>query len=150
LVITCATPAQDCRALYDLLVELPRPIDGQAQEAVHEAFEGLRTLPDLIVAVRNGFQVSSEDFDSLTSDIPFLVALPLMLSMSGVGAPSLITLLGISEDEYRKGCLSGFSRAEECAEMIGRRVLEVIKSNPVINKVVIQWLETEIEEMEDE
>ena len=150
LVITCATPAQDCRALYDLLVELPRPIDGQAQEAVHEAFEGLRALPDLLAAVKPSLQVSSEDLNRLTADISFLVALPVVLSMSGVGAPSLITLLGISEAEYRKGCLSGFSRAEECAEMIGRRVLEVIKSNPAANQAVIQWLETELEEMEEE
>lgn len=150
LAITYATPAQDCKALYDLLVELPRPIDGQAQEAVHEAFEGLRTLPDLLAAVKTGLHVSSKDLNRLTTDISFLVALPVVLSMGGVGAPSLTTLLGISEDEYRKGCLSGFSRAEECAEMIGRRVLEVINSNPVANKVVIQWLENEMEEMEEE
>jgi len=136
--------------LYDILIELPRPVDGQAQEAVQEAFEGLRTLPDLLATMKTGFQVSSEDLNQLTTDIPFLVALPVVLSMGGVGAPSLITLLGISEDEYRRGCLSGFSRAEECAEMIGRRVLEVIKTNPAANKAVIQWLETEIVEMEEE
>lgn len=148
-VLIHATPAQDCKALYDLLFGLPRPSDGQAREAVDEAFEGLRTLPDLLQAMKARPE-NVQQLNKLTADIPFLIALPVILhAFSSPGTSSVATILGISEEDYRKGCLSGFSRAEECAETIGQRVLEIVKTAPTSSEVVVHWLESELEGMID-
>lgn len=149
-----ATPAQDCRALYDLLFGLPRPCDGQAREAVDEAFEGLRTLPDLLRAIKarpenmeiSNFPDVAKQLSKLTADIPFLIGLPVILYAFGdSGTSSVAKVLGISGEDYRKGCLSGFSRAEECAETIGQRVLEVFRVIPTSSEIVVYWLELELE-----
>jgi len=153
-----ATPALDCKALYDILFGLPRPCDGQAREAVDEAFEGLRTLPDLLQAIKAGpenmeisdFSDTARHLGNLTTDIPFLIALPLILNAFGdPNTSSVSTILGISGEDYRKGCLSGFSRAEECAETIGQRVLDFFRTDPTSSKVLLYWLESELEGMID-
>ena len=154
-----ATPAQDCSALYDVLFELPRPCDGQAREAVDEAFEGLRTLPNLLQAIKarpenmeiSSFPDTAGQLSNLTADIPFLIALPVILNaFGGPSTSSVSIILGISGEEYRKGCLSGFSRAEECAETIGQRVLDFFKTVPTSSEVVVDWLESELEGMVDD
>jgi hypothetical protein len=61
-------------------------------------------------------------------------------------------MLGIPEDEYRKGCLAGFSRAEECAAAVGQRVLDVLLTNEAptqANMAVIKWLEVELTNPDD-
>ena len=58
-------------------------------------------------------------------------------------------MLGIGEEEYRKGCLSGFSRAEECTAPIAQRVLDVLQTDADANQIVIQWLEMELAETEE-
>jgi len=155
-VLTHATPAQDCKALYDLLVGVARPSDGQAREAVDEAFEGLRTLPDLLNAAKfksddlENSQFLAKELNQLTIEIPFLISLPVILRTFGDSDTSQVaSILGISEQEYRKGCLSGFSRAEECDETVGQRILDILKTDTVPHYVVTQWLETELEGMDD-
>lgn len=157
-VLVHATPAQDCKALYDLLFGLPRPCDGQAREAVDEAFEGLRTLPDLLQAIKarpENIEISNspdttKQLSQLTIDIPFLIAVPVILRAFGDSNTSSVPMiLGISGDDYRRSCLSGFSRAEECAETIGQRVVEVLRSVPTSREIVVYWLESELEEMSD-
>jgi hypothetical protein len=116
---------------------------------VDEAFEGLRTLPDLLQAMKARPE-NVQHLNKLTADIPFLIALPVILhAFSSPGTSSVATILGISEEDYRKGCLSGFSRAEECAETIGQRVLEIAKTAPTSSEVVVHWLESELEGMID-
>ncbi|KAJ3511222.1 hypothetical protein NLJ89_g4223 [Agrocybe chaxingu] len=159
LVIGYATAAADCRALYELLVGLPRPNAGQvstrlAREAVDEAFEGLRTLPALLDTAKLGpdkdTRTVARELNQLTAEIPSLIALPIVLhALGGPGTFSVATMLGISEDEYRKGCLSGFSRAEECAFAISQRILDVLQMDPLQNQVIIWWLEMELAEMDD-
>jgi len=151
-----ATPALDCKALYDVLFGLPRPCDGQAREAVDEAFEGLRTLPDLLQAIKAGleeissFPDTARHLGNLTADIPFLIALPVILNaFSDPNSSSVSTILGISGEDYRKGCLSGFSRAEECADTIGQRVLDFFRTVPTPSEVLLYWLESELEGMVD-
>ncbi len=155
-VLTHATPAQDGKALYDLLMGVARPSDGQAREAVDEAFEGLRTLPDLLNAAKfksdnlGNSQFLAKELNQLTTEIPFLISLPVILRTFGDSdIPPVASILGISEEEYRKGCLSGFSRAEECDETVGQRILDILKTDTVSNYVVTQWLETELEGMDD-
>jgi hypothetical protein len=60
-------------------------------------------------------------------------------------------MVGISEDEYRKGCLLGFSRAEECAAAVGQRVLDVLTNEAPMstNVTVIRWLEVEVATADD-
>ena len=160
-VIAYATTAADCKALYDLLVLLPRPKAGQdstrlAKEAVDEAFEGLRTLPALFDSVKAKAQSTgnsvaiAQELNTLTTEIPSLIALPIILrTLGGPGTSSVAAMLGLAEDEYRRGCLSGFSRAEECTEAISQRILDVLHTDPMPNETVIRWLEMELVEMDE-
>ncbi|KAF9559886.1 hypothetical protein CPC08DRAFT_501915 [Agrocybe pediades] len=137
-IVTYVSAAADCKALYELLVTLPRPNSEHdstrlAREAVDEAYE-----------------VSPGHLIQLTADIPSLIALPIILrALGGPGTSSVATILGISDEEYRKACLSGFSRAEECSIAVAQRVLEVLQMNPESNKIVIRWLELELADIEE-
>jgi hypothetical protein len=155
--LTIASAAVDCRVLYDLLVKLPRPSAGPAstqlaKEAVDQAFEGLRTLPTLLdIAINKGRFGTTDDlvkkFNDLTTKIPSLIVLPIILrAFSGPGMSSVSAMLGIPEEEYRKGCLSGFGRAEECTVTIAQRVMDELQTNPSMNVVVIRWLDMELED----
>lgn len=152
----------DAKALYDLLITLPRPSTAQgptklAKEAVDEAFEGLRTLPALLDSIKyksefsNNAGITAQTINHLTTEIPSLIALPIVFhAFGGPGMSSVASMLGMSEDEYRKGCLSGFSRAQECAIPVARRVIEILRLDAPANEVVIKWLEIELLEMEEE
>lgn len=157
---TIASAAVDCKALYELLAQLPRPSAGPestrlAKEAVDEAFEGLKTLPTLLdIAINKGRSCTAEDLvkkcNDLTAEIPSLIALPIILrAFSCPGISSVSSMLGISEEEYRKGCLSGFGRAEECTVTVAQRVMDVLQTDPLANTTVIRWLEMALAETED-
>ena len=154
---TIASAAMDCRVLYDLLVQLPRPSAGSAstrlaKEAVDQAFEGLKTLPTLLDIATNKVRLgTTEDcikkFNDLTTKIPSLIALPIILrAFSRPGVSSVSALLGITEEEYRNNCLSGFGRAEECTVTIAQRVMDELQTNPSMNVIVIRWLGMELED----
>ena len=158
--LTIATAAMDCQLLHDLLVQLPRPSAGPestrlAKEAVDEAFEGLRTLPKLLeVAINKGHSGTIEDlvkkFNGFATDIPSLIALPIILrAFSGPETSSISAMLGIPDEEYRRGCLSGFGRAEQCTVTIAQRVMDVLQTVPSTNVIVIRWLEMVLDETED-
>ena len=158
--LTKASAVADCKVLCDLLDQLPRPSVGPAstelaKEAVDQAFEGLRTLPALLdIANNKGRSGTSEDlinkFNDLTTKIPSLIALPIILrAFSGPGMSSVSAMLGIPEEEYRKGCLSGFGRAEECTVPIAQCVMDELQKNPSKNAIVIRWLDMELAETED-
>jgi hypothetical protein len=141
-----------------------------AREAVDDAFDGLKALSaflegvpvvDTLNPALSG-QELQERLDALTSDLPTLVALPAMLraygpdsAPNGVPVPvpskSVAALLGLSEDEYRRGCLAGFGRAEECTVAVSRRVLDALRAQKgsagAVNantEVIERWLEHEI------
>ena len=158
--LTKARALMDCKVLCDLLDQLPRPSAGPAstelaKEAVDQAFEGLRTLPTLLDIVNDkGRSGTTEDlikkFNDLTTKIPSLIALPIILrAFSGPGMSSVSAMLGIPEEEYRKGCLSGFGRAEECTVTVAQCVMDELKTNPSKNAIVIRWLDMELAETED-
>lgn len=148
-----ATVAADARALYDLLATLPRPAADKestriAREAVDEAFEALSALTALLEAVQAfmtagrgragspepaSFAELAADLEILTTDL-LLIALPVLLRVLAPATDpahehTVAEMLGLSDDEYRKGCLSGFGRAEECALAVGQRVLDVLRAD---------------------
>ena len=69
------------------------------------------------------------DLELLTADLPIVISLPVLLRTYLPSPPerTVHALLGLSEAEYRKGCLGGFGRAEECGIAVGERVLAVLR-----------------------
>ncbi|KAJ7078869.1 hypothetical protein B0H15DRAFT_788476 [Mycena belliarum] len=144
--------AADARTLYELLRSLPRPVDAAstrlAHEAIDEAFEGLQALAPFLETAQTpeaGHRVSEEELEALTEELPTLLALTVLLNAYGTkSGRSIAQMLGLSEEEYRKGCLSGFGRAEECAGAVGQRILDVLRKGEGTPAVVCEWLEAEI------
>ncbi|TRM69264.1 hypothetical protein BD626DRAFT_392974 [Schizophyllum amplum] len=127
-----------------------------AVDAVYEAMKGFAALVPLLEAVqampraRLGVHEAVDDdferqLEELTQELPTLVCLPVLLyAYSGTSGSSVVNILELSEDEYKRGCLSGFARAEECADAVGERVLEVIRHDAGVPRVVVHWLEQEL------
>jgi hypothetical protein len=122
-----------------------------AHEVVDEAFRGLHALPALLEASSPPSKIgqlpeirSAEELRELTADLPTLISLPLVLRAFGENR-SVTSILGISDDQYKNGCLSGFGRAESCAEMVGQKVLEVICADGNCSSMVVSWLTEEID-----
>lgn len=154
------TAAADARALHNLLSLLPRPVAANklACEAVDEAFDGLKALAALLEATRSnpykGTQSQTEletELEMLTANLPTLISLPVVLHDYVSISRSVANMLGMSEEEYRKSCLVGFSRAEECAAAVGQRVLDVLahEAPTQVNVAVIKWLEIEVATTDD-
>ena len=83
-----------------------------------------------------------------------LIALPILLRtfLPQVGADherTVASILGLSEAEYRRGCLSGFGRAEECTEAVGKRIMEALRTGALVGAservdVLMRWVESQI------
>jgi len=153
----------DTRAVCDLLSSLPRPATDKestrlAREAVSDACDGLKALLRLMEFVQRTDTSNAEELarelKALTADLPTLIALPMLLNsyvFTGErGGPRTVSsILGLPEERYRQECLSGFGRAEECTSAVGRRVLDVLSTQPGLSsdpaaEAVICWLEAEI------
>jgi hypothetical protein len=126
-----------------------------ASEAVEEAFRGLHALPPLIEVVPTLAQKLNAshdvdgivtDLEQLTTELPSLIALPVLLRSYGNGAFTVSGILGLPEAEYRSGCLTTFGRADECAGLVCRRVLNSMQQDQEIGVVLAEWLDGEIEE----
>ncbi|KAG5646811.1 hypothetical protein DXG03_002188 [Asterophora parasitica] len=158
-----ASTAADARALFDLFGLLPLPIGNKeattlAREVVDDALEGLEALPPLLEAVHSlPSKIESQEhlndvargLEILATEVPLLIALPVVLQapLNGVcGGRSVGNMIGLSEDQYRKECLSGFGRAEECSNTVALRALDALLANPDAHPVVSRWLEMEIAE----
>ncbi|THV06758.1 hypothetical protein K435DRAFT_960357 [Dendrothele bispora CBS 962.96] len=153
------SPTVDARALYDLLQHLPLPDPDKeatsfAREAVDEAMSALRALATLFEVALNfakpaeGRNVTDQahELESITEQIPTLIALPVLLQAHGGVDARVSSILGLPEDEYRNGCLSGFGRADQCASAVGQRVCEYLQTAGYQDSVLLAWLESEIEE----
>jgi hypothetical protein len=153
----------DTRAVCDLLSSLPRPDAGKettrlAREAVSDACDGLKALLRLMEFVHTSAVHSAEELARelgvLTADLPTLISLPILLNAyvftSEKGGPRTVaSTLGIPEERYRLGCLTGFGRAEECTTVVGQRVLDVLTNQPELSsdpatEGVVRWLKAEI------
>ncbi|KAL1747070.1 hypothetical protein HDZ31DRAFT_80767 [Schizophyllum fasciatum] len=151
-----ASAAADARALVELFKLLPRPTEKLAADAVDEAMKGLAALVPLLETVQAmpraklGIHDAVDDdferqLEEQTQELPTLICLPVLLHAYGGGSGSSVAhILGLTEDEYRRGCLSGFARAEECADAVGARVLDVLRQDAAVPRVVVQWLEREL------
>ncbi|KAJ7594777.1 hypothetical protein C8J56DRAFT_448663 [Mycena floridula] len=155
--------ATDARALYELLNMLPRPSADSAgtrlaREAVEEAFHGLEALPNLFNSAyalpsRASGEYSAEtlaqELQTHTAELPTLLALPILIQVYG-STSTVASILGLSEDDYRSGCLSGFGRADSCAAAVGQRVLDhLLLDHPRSDNLglaITRWLDGEIEE----
>ena len=151
-----ATAAGDCKALLELLNQLPRPApEGSSQlarEAVDEAFKGLQALAvflETLQAIHISLKTPQEQADelqTLTEELPTLIALPPLLRMYAAGSlPPVSEITGLSEEDYRRSCLSGFGRAEEVASVVGQRVQQRLHDNPNANQVLCKWLDLEMD-----
>jgi len=91
---------------------------------------------------------------ALTADLPTLIALPILLNAyvftGEKGGPrSVSSILGLPEERYRRECLAGFGRAEECTAAVGQRVLDVLSHQPRLSfdpiaEAVVHWLKYDI------
>ena len=78
-----------------------------------------------------------------------VIALPLLLRTYVPAARGVPALVGYAEGEYRRECLSGFGRAEECVPAVGTRVLGVLRATDGCEPgkdVVVRWLQREVAE----
>ncbi|KAI0630094.1 hypothetical protein C8Q77DRAFT_1063605 [Trametes polyzona] len=165
------TVAGDARALYNLLDQLPKPSADKeqtrlAREVVDEAFDGLSSLIALLESIQLHATPArpvapgaspkapmadlEADLELLTADLPIVIATPILLRTFLPGERPVHTLLGLGEVEYRKGCLGGFVRAEECGIAVGQRVLDVLRADPAVQAQegagsFLRWLERELE-----
>ena len=165
------TVAADARALYDLFRQLPKPSATKeqtrlAREVVDEAFDGLSALialfesiqvhaaipvprstgtgPSANASPKAALLVELEaDLDILTADIPIVIVLPLLLRTHLPSERTVPAILGMGEDVYRRNCLSGFGRAEECGVPVCQRVLDVLRRGDEGGGVepLLRWLE---------
>lgn len=146
----------DARALFELLNSLPFPEltksgGSLANEAVKEAMKDLSALPTLLEAIEtSGGKVERLDHSRLmrlTDELPSLICLPILLSALTDGL-TVSGLLGLADVEYRRGCLSGFVRAEECSTLVGGRLLDALKGRAHEHEgiqAIMAWLEDELD-----
>ncbi|KAF8621540.1 hypothetical protein AX15_007712 [Amanita polypyramis BW_CC] len=144
-----ASAAADARALYELLCQLPRPT-GQneatilAREAVDEAFNGLTALGTLLEETDKATYGTNFRMDHDTSDLPLLIVLPVLQTWNRDTSVSIANMVGLSEEEYRRFCLSGFGRAEECEAVVARRVLDTLRKDTNVDPALRHWIEKEV------
>lgn len=135
--------------------ELPRPPaqEGLAGEAVEEAFGRVRALGDWIsrgfnsqhnqnhvmasalkdflnpqAAQAKTDNNSDDDEEEEEEEIPFLLALELLLRHRLGVEHGAAAFLGMDEELYKKRCLSGFGRADEWACTVGLAVCKGLKT----------------------
>jgi hypothetical protein len=150
------SPAADARTLSNLLALLPLPVEDTesgrlAREAVDEAMNGFRALANLLDVAPSLLKVTDEqtvedqalELERVTEKIPTLIALPVLLRAQGLDIHSE-AVLGLSEEDYRNNCLTGFGRADECAAPVGLRVCEYLRASSSTGNVLLAWLEKEI------
>jgi len=164
-VLVTSTAAADARALYELMMLLPRPpadndATRMASEAVDEGLADLKALAALLENIDNPLFTLGKsreeilvEIEKLTADLPTLIALPVLLRSNANGSPSIpsvASIINVSEDEYRKNCLSGFGRAEQCGSIVGHSVLDFLSARPSASSpsLVEQWLANRIDAIE--
>ncbi|KAG7090899.1 hypothetical protein E1B28_009978 [Marasmius oreades] len=144
----------DTRAIHNLLRMLPLPEEKMARDAVEEALNGLQALAHFLEVVGSILKASdrsvegrARELTEVTEKIPTLIALPILMNaeaQNGSEGRSVSSILGVSEGEYRSGCLTGFGRADELSTAVGKRVRTYLEAEQ--KAVLLHWLETEIEE----
>jgi len=150
--LNVASAAADACALYELLAQFPRPAGESeeihfAREAVDEAFSRLKALVTLLQAADVASHKINPDFlpGQDISGLPLLIGLPVILRTWDRSChASIADMVGLSEEEYRKVCLGGFGRAEECEAVVAERVLSALCNDHNVHPDVLAWMEEEI------
>jgi hypothetical protein len=163
--LVTSTVAADARALHELMMLLPRPpadndATRMASEAVDEGLADLKALAALLENIDNPLFTLGKsreeilvEIEKLTADLPTLIALPVLLRSNADGSPSIpsvASIINVSEDDYRKNCLSGFGRAEQCGSIVGHSVLDFLSARPSTSfpSPVEQWLANRVDAIE--
>lgn len=159
--------ARDAHVIERSLRCLPLPIHGglawdavdEASSELHGFIEALDHLalehPSVLQYLLTGRK--SEIMDHLmekTRETPLLLILPVVLRLaiaSMVKIPSSDTVagwIGLPDDEYRRSCLSGFAKAEECAPIVGKALLKT--SRTTLPPGFRAWLERSVQWEEED
>ncbi|KAG8990262.1 hypothetical protein FRB90_001841 [Tulasnella sp. 427] len=100
-----------------------------------------------------------------TRKAPMLVVLPVLLRVALLSArfdagpetsnrvPDTVSAwIGLPEDEYRRSCLGGFGKADECAAIVGKAVLKNKRTKVGGGGMgwMREWLERSVREEEEE
>jgi len=139
---------------------------GLARDAIEEAMKEMGGFVAFLeyVSADNGLalfgsQVDVEKLMEKTRETPMLLSLPILLraslasmshnpSMPGFSPDTVAGLIGLTQEEYRLGCLSGFAKADECAPIVGKALL---KSSGIIGLPWLRtWLEKSVKEEEED
>ena len=152
----------DSRVLFDLLGHIAKPSKDKAagllaSEAVDEAFVALDSLVSLFNFISANSRAEATDLIVVTHDLPTLIGLPILLrayvarggSQEGGDSRSVASMLGITEGSYRANCLTGFNRADECEEGVGKHIIHVLRNDSaaVGGTIVANWLEDQIRDV---
>jgi hypothetical protein len=160
----------DARALLDIFGLIAKPSKDKAagllaSEAVDEAFDALGSLVSLLDLIHSNprsqgtlnFEQLETDLMAVTNDLPTLIGLPILLrsyvfsggSQEGGYSRSVASILGVTEVGYRANCLTGFNRADECEEVVGKHIIRVLRNDSATLGAVMvaNWLERQIRDM---
>ncbi|KAG8896980.1 hypothetical protein FRC00_004961 [Tulasnella sp. 408] len=151
---------------------------GLARDAVDEALKelaGFVAFADYLAAPDTGSSVlllgtskDGVDLEKLmkkTREAPMLLVLPVLLRVALLSAkfdppnaapataspkvPDTVSAwIGLPEDEYRRSCLGGFGKADECAAIVGKAVLK--NKRMAVLSWMKEWLERSVREEEED
>ena len=152
----------DARALLDILGLITKPPKDKtagllASEAVDEAFAALESLVHLFEFIHtNPHPETVPSFEAelkvVTDDLPTLIGLPILLrAYVGGDSPSVAAMLAnpMTEESYRADCLTGFNRADQCEDVVGKRAICTLRntSGTLGATMVANWLESQIRDV---
>ncbi|KAG8920487.1 hypothetical protein FRC01_000729, partial [Tulasnella sp. 417] len=110
--------------------------------------------------------VDTEKLMKKTREAPMLLVLPVLLRVALLSAkfdppsntapttpapkvPDTVSAwIGLPEDEYRRSCLGGFGKADECAAIVGKAVLKNKRTGVLF--WMREWLERSVREEEED
>ena len=160
----------DARALLDMLGLIAKPSKDKAagslpSEAVDEAFAALESLVSLFdfiysnprLEMAPNFEQLEADLIAITDPLPTLISLPVLLrayvapggSQEEGDSRSVASMLGITEESYRASCLTGFNRADECEDEVGKHIIPILRndSGTLGAAMVASWLDRQIHDL---
>lgn len=160
----------DARALLDMLGLIAKPSKDKAagplaSEAVDEAFAALESLVSLFDFIYSNprpegalnFEQLEAHLIAVTDDLPTLIGLQILLrayvarggSQEGGDSRSVASMLGMAEEPYRANCLTGFNRADECEEVVGKHIIRDLRNDSATlgAAMVANWLERQIRDV---
>jgi hypothetical protein len=126
------------------LREMVRPKEGTvAAEAVSEARDVCNDFEGWVKKIEPHPRPLQANLEEEEEDVPMLLMLNVLLA-SQTPARRVGRLLGLDEGVYREGWMSGFGRADECAGVVGRAVVDVLERERV-GEDVVAWIRARLD-----